>query len=557
MLAGERPLVTACNEGGNSNDPTRLEARGDWLGALTAYTEQIAANNADLAAWTRVGMILVRLMKWQAASDNFRFVVEQQPAHAEALHGLAISLYHLGRLQESREIADRAAAAAPADWRIHATRAYVHATTLGDPAATLAVYRDWGARFADPLTRAAKPLPPLTGEEASPSRRLRIGYVSGDLRQHSVAYFLEPVFAHHDPRQVEVHVYSTGPSDHVTARIKAHVPHWHDVRARSDEELLALIRGHRIDVLVDLSGHTEGQRLFVFARRAAPVQVTWLGFMHTLGMQAMDYRLTDVKTSGPGADAFHSETLFRLYCLATYSPPESPLVATPPMAANGFPTLISLNNSKKVTDHMLDVWKRILDARPDAQMVLMVQERTREDAVAQMLPRLEKLGLPLERIYISPQLPLEEFMALGTIADVALDTSPVSGGTTTLHSLWMGLPVVTRDAQDAAEGSTARLLEAVHCEAWVAHDDDGYVQRALALLDSPDTLRRHRETIRERMLASPLMDYRARTAELEHAFRLMWINHLLGKRRFLDLSCPIEDALRACAPSGTGLGGSE
>jgi predicted O-linked N-acetylglucosamine transferase (SPINDLY family) len=360
-----------------------------------------------------------------------------------------------------------------------------------------------------------------------------------------MAWFIEPVFAHHDPASVELHVYSTGRRDAVTERLQRHVPHWHDVAALSDDALLARIRADRIDVLVDLSGHTEGQRLFVFARRAAPVQVTWLGFMHPLGMRAMDYRLTDTATDGDGADAHYIETLFRLHCMASYVPPPAPLLETLPMQANGFPTLASLNNSKKVTDHMLSVWGRILHARPDAQLLLMVQERTPQDARAQMLPRLERLGLPVERIYISPQLPLDEFMSLGTVADIALDTAPVSGGTTTLHSLWMGLPIVARDSREAAEGSTARTLEVLGCGEWVAPDDDGYVERVLSLLDSPQALLTHRQGIRDRMLASPLMDYRQRTRELEQAFRLMWINHLLGERRFTSLAATVDDGLRA------------
>ncbi|CAN5452294.1 tetratricopeptide repeat protein [soil metagenome] len=545
LAEADRAVVTPRNGGGNPPDPAQLEAQGDLIGALAAYTEKIAVDPSDPSSWTRIGMILVRLMKWQPAADNFRFVLSLDPNHAEALHGLAISLYHLGESTEARSLADAAADAAPTDWRIHATRAYIHATTLGDPAATLAVYRDWAARFADPLTDASTPLPRLRGADASPTRRLRVGYVSGDLRQHSMAYFIEPVFANHDKSQVEVFVYSTGRRDAVTERLQRHVPNWFNVAATNDDDLLKLIRGHGIDVLVDLSGHTEGQRLFVFARRAAPVQITWLGFMHPLGMRAMDYRLTDCETDGPGADAHYTETLFRLHCMASYAPPESPLLTTLPMQSNGFPTLISLNNSKKVTDRMLAVWGRILAARTDAQLVIMVQERTPEDAQAQMLPRLQRMGLPLDRIYVSPQLPLEEFMALGTVADVALDTSPVSGGTTTLHSLWMGLPVVTLDSPEAAEGSTARTLHALGCDDWVASDEDGYVQRALALLDSPEQLLAHRAGIRDRMSGSLLMDYAGRTRELEHAFRLMWINHLLGERRFVRFDVPLDVAVAA------------
>jgi protein O-GlcNAc transferase len=519
----------------------RMENDGNFVGALAAYGACIAQNPADLRAWTRVGMIFVRLLKWQQAAENFEFVVDQQADNAEALHGLAIALYHLGNHARARELADRAAAVAPKDWRIHASRAYIHATTQSDPAATLAAYRDWGRRFADPLTAAARPLPKLDAQQRDPQRRLRIGYVSGDLREHSVAFFMEPVFANHS-KAVEIFVYSTGARDAITDRIAAHVPNWFDVRKHDDNALLALIRKHRIDVLVDLSGHTEGQRLFVFARRAAPVQATWLGFMHPLGMKAMDYRLTDWGCDPQGNEAHHSETLFRLECMASYAPPDAPLLTEPPMLRNGFPTLVSLNNSKKITDEMLSLWGRILAARPDAQLLLMVQERSAADAQSQMQPRLARLGLPIDRIHISPQLPLAEFMQLGCIADVALDTSPVSGGTTTLHALWMGLPLVTLDAQESSASSSARTLQGMGYGAWVAQNADEYIAHVLALLDSPDRLREHRSTVRDRMRANALMDYAGRTAELETAYRLMWINHVTGSKRYLHLRHDLQEA---------------
>jgi predicted O-linked N-acetylglucosamine transferase (SPINDLY family) len=378
---------------------------------------------------------------------------------------------------------------------------------------------------------------------------LRVGYVSGDLREHSVAFFMEPVFAHHSAA-VEVFVYSTGARDAITERIARHVPHWFDVRALGDDALLALIRKHRIDVLVDLSGHTEGQRLFVFARRAAPVQVTWLGFMHPLGMTAMDYRLTDWGCDPAGNEAHHSETLFRLECMASYAPPDAPLLAEPPMLRSGHPTLVSLNNSKKITDEMLLLWGRILEARPDAQLLLMVQERSASDAQSQMQPRMARLGLPLDRIHVSAQLPLAEFMQLGSIADVALDTSPVSGGTTTLHALWMGLPLVTLDAQEASASSSARTLQGMGYGDWVASDAEGYLVRVLALIDSPEALRQHRATARERLRGSALMDYAGRTAELERAFRLLWLNHLSGEKRYLHSAHDVADAVqRLTVPS--------
>jgi len=399
-------------------------------------------------------------------------------------------------------------------------------------------------RFADPITAKAKP---LVVSDRSFKRPLRIGYVSGDMREHSIAFFMTSVFAHHDKNQVAVSVFSTSKiQDAYTAHLKTLVPDWHDVSALDDDGLFKLVRQQKIDVLVDLSGHTEGQRLFVFARRAAPIQVTWLGFMGTLGMQAMDYRLTDLGTDPAGNDQYYVETLFRLNCMASYIPPaDTPLRLEPPILENGAPTLISLNNSKKITDKVLQLWGRILDQRPDTTLIIHVQELTTEDAIASMQPRLERLGLPLDQIIISPSVPLSEFMQRGFVADIALDTSPISGGTTTLHALWMGLPIIAFDAQDITSSSTARILQGLGLGDWVAQNDDAYIAKVLALMDNPELLTLHRKNIRTIMQSSGLMDYQARCLELERAYRLMWFNYLLGKPakgtglRYLDANFDI------------------
>lgn len=522
--------------------------------ALEIYNRLVAMNPSDSQAWVGVGMVMVRTLQWAQAAETFRFVLQLEARNPIALHGLSMALNFLGDQQSACEMADAACLAAPADWRIHQWRASVYATTEGDPARTLQLYTDWGRRFADPVTARALPLPKLTEAQKKPARRLKVGYVSGDLRQHSVAFFMEPVFLHHNSSEVDVFVYSTGQRDFLTERISANISNWFDVFDMGDEELFKLIRKHQIDVLVDLSGHTVGHRLFVFARRAAPVQVTWMGFMRPLGMKAMDYRLGDSINYPLGSEHHYSEILFRLDCMASYSPPSDvALVPDPPMLAHGHPTLISLNNSKKVTDEMLGVWKEILDIRSDAHLVLMVQEIDQEKALAQMMPRLQKLSLPLNRVHISKQLSLDDFMALGGVADIALDTSPISGGTTTLHALWMGLPVVAMKGKDATSGSSASALEFLGCGDWSVGDRSAYVGKVLALIDAPDLLGKHRKTIRQRMRDSLLMDYAERTAELERAYRLMWINHLLGEPRYLNSRHDLQAAILETAPESAGL----
>lgn len=519
-----------------------LERRQMLKEALVNYMTALSYEPRLVHAWLRVGYIFLVGLHWQKGIEALQTALQLEPDSAEGLRFMAFAEFNMGRLDEARRLIDRAASRSneSATWGL---RAYIHSCMDKNPAHTLKAYRDWGQRVADPLTAKASP---LVVADRDPRRKLKVGYVTGDFRRHSIAFFMLPVLQHHNPEDVEIHVFSSGGSDDMTQILRKHVPHWHDVVELDYEPLCEYIRAMRIDVLVDLSGHTLGERLLTFARRAAPVQTTWLGFMSTLGMKAMDYRLTDWGTSPPGSEAFYSETLFRLNVMASYSPPpDSPFAETPPMLRNGYPTLISMNNSIKLTDDMLRVWGRILERRPDARLVIMVKEQTAEAAQEAMQQRVEAAGMPMDRVFVMHQQALERFMELGHIADVALDTSPISGGTTTMHSLWMGIPVVCMDAERASDSSTARTLQGLGFGGVIARDPDDYVEQALALMADPQGLVEFRRTAREKFLASELMDYATRTAELEKAFRLMWLNYLRGERRYLDVRVDIEAELAA------------
>ena len=520
------------------------EQKNAFVEAIICYTNCVGINSQDLAAWSRLGFCFMRLFKLKEAIETFDFVLQMDDRHLDSIYGRALCLENLGDPVAASAAMERAVDIAPDNPNIYPFRAYLRASHGGDPRHTLDGFRDWATRFADPLTHAA---PALDGD-ATPGRRLRVGYVSGDLRDHAVAYFVEPVFAGHDRAGFEISAFVTGPPDHVTARIRAHVDHWHDVSTMSDANLAGLIRRRGIDILIDLSGHTMGNRLLAFARRPAPVQATWLGFMYTTGMQAMDYRITDFAVDPPGkTEAGHSETLFRMRGMACYSPPpDAPLGLRSPMEAGGRPVFASLNNLKKVTDEMLRVWLRVLEAVPDAILILIGYERTQEEAIAQQKDRLAAAGLPLERLCILPRLALDGFMQLGLKADVALDTYPISGGTTTLHSLWMGLPVVALKGQQAFASSSAATLLGVGCGDLIAADEDAYVALAAGLVRDPQRLAGFRAAIRDKMRQSGLMNYAAFVTDLENAYRLMWLNHVHGEKRYLQTGCDVAAAIALC-----------
>lgn len=520
---------------------TSLVAGGQFLEALRQLMLLAVEHAGNAQLWLLVGLVYTRISHWKPAIGALKTALQLDPNDNQAKQLLSLALFSVGQKEQACKLIDQVCSykgANSAQWML---RAYLHAHTSSDPMHALQVARDWGKRFADLLTRKAKP---LKVRDRNPRKKLKIGYVTADFRQHSIAFFMQPVLSHHNADNVEVHVYSNGYADETTTQMRVLVPHWLDVMHMSDEALCDKIRQDCIDVLVDLSGFTQGHRLGVFARRAAPVQVTWLGYMQTLGMTAMDYRLVDKGIAPPEHAPHYSEKLFYLKSMASYAPPAyAPLCVEPPMLRNGYPTLVSLNNSSKITDEMLRTWARILHAREDARLIIMVKEQSADAAQAHMQPRVEAADMPLDRVSVLHQQPLNQFMEMGHIADIVLDTSPISGGTTTLHALWMGLPIVTLDAERGVDASSARILEGLGLGHWVMKSDQEYVDRALLCMSSPQFLHQFRSVARNRLQSCGLMDYTSRTAELEQAYRLMWLNYLRGNLRIDDADADLEQLL--------------
>ena len=511
----------------------------DMLATIDALSTALALEPKRADLWHYLGVAYAQLQVWSACITSLEMALALEPDRVRAQCVMASALYHLGQHGQAIALIDDACRRG-APGIFWAMRASIHGHTNRDLAHTLRVYQDWGRRFADPLTRKAKP---LAVNDRNPRKRLKVGYVTADFRNHSVAFFMHPVLSHHNSSVVEVHVYSSGKRDAFTEVMQQSVPHWHEVAELSDEALCERIRADGIDVLIDLSGHTTDNRLLMFARRAAPVQVTWIGYALPLGMKAMDYRLLDHSVAPLGHEKYYSETLFRLAYSASYAPPDyAPLCEEPPLLRNGYPTLVSLNNSAKITDAMLALWARILQAQPEARLIILVKEHGADAAQASMQPRVEAVGMPLDRVSVVSQQSLEHFMELGHLADVMLDTAPISGGTTTFHALWMGLPVVTLDAERGVDASSASVLRVAGFGDEVAANEKKYVQKALEFMGDPAYLAQRRQTARSQMQACGYMNYAERTQEVEQAFQLMWLNYLNGNTRWRDTATSFEEA---------------
>jgi predicted O-linked N-acetylglucosamine transferase (SPINDLY family) len=359
-----------------------------------------------------------------------------------------------------------------------------------------------------------------------PARRLRIGYVSPDFRAHAVANFFEPLLSCHDRSQFFIACYSNCPApDAVTRRIESAADLFRDITALDDAAAADLIRSDGIDVLVDLAGHTARNRLLCFARKPAPVQVTYLGYPDTTGLSAIDARFTDALADPPHTDIYHSESLIRLPApFLCYQPPvDAPSPAPPPMLANGYITFGSFNNFTKLNRQTIKLWAQLLKSVLTARLLLkadaLADPLVAESARAAFAPH----GIPAQRLTLSGFVPttagnLDFYRNI----DIALDPSPYNGTTTTCEALLMGVPVVTLAGQTHVSRVGVSLLTGVELTSLISTDADDYIRRAAVLAVDVNQLTTLRETLRARLLRSPLADAGRLAANIESAYRTLF-----------------------------------
>ncbi|HEV3136534.1 MAG TPA: hypothetical protein VGZ26_01495, partial [Pirellulales bacterium] len=401
-----------------------------------------------------------------------------------------------------------------------------------DPSAVFAEHLAWAQAYAEPLTAAAAP----HANDRSPDRRLRVGYLSPHFRRHAVNYFLEPMLAAHDREQFEIFCYSTADmADDVTARLKGAADHWREVHHEVDQRVAQIVRADQIDILVDLTGHISNQRLLIFARKPAPIQVTYLGYQNTTGMTAMDYRLTDERADPPGVtDPFYTERLVRLprsfFC---YRPPdEAPPVAPPPALDAGYVTFGSFNNFAKVSPGAIDAWLQILARVPRSRLLVLAN---RGGYLERHLHALaQQHGVDSTRIELRNKLPTAEYLRLIAQADIALDPFPFNGHTTTCDSIWMGVPVVMLQGNTYASRFGGSVLGNVGLDPLITRSAEQYVDAAVELAGDLDALARMRGELRGRMADSALLDFRGFTGNLEQVYRQMWNTWCASQRARAD-----------------------
>jgi protein O-GlcNAc transferase len=502
-----------------------LKRCGRLAESLVAYQQAVRLQPDDFEAWTNLGAVHNDMGHVAEAIQACQKAIELN-SRAYAAHGnLGVCWQSQGRLDEAIEAYRAATRLCPDNAAQHSNLLYaLNFHPELDPATIFLEHRAWARRHADPLTAASS----AHDNDRTLQRRLRVGYVSSHFRAHAVNAFTEGILEAHDHTAVEVLCYSDvspAASDDVTARLQAHADVWRHIANRDDQEISEIIRQDQIDILVDLTGHIGGNRLLVFARKPAPIQVTYIGYQNTTGMKAMDYRLTDAWSDPPGiTDRFHTESLVRIpggfFCYRPWD--DAPPVAPLPAIANGAVTFGSFNSFAKVTPHVLHAWAEILLRVPDSRLLLLAP--LTDSLRAYVAHTFESAGVCPSRVELCDRRTSSEYLKLINRADIALDPFPFNGHTTTCDALWQGVGVVSLAGATYASRFGSSALVTLDLNEWIARSPEQYVETAVRLAGDTCRLQSLRAGLRSRMLASPLLDAAGFARHLEAAYRRMWID---------------------------------
>ena len=481
----------------------------------------LALSPGDPNAWGNFGNLVQGQGRPTEAEVRLRRATHLQPLSASAWSNLGRALNAQGRFVDAIAAYRRALELDPRHAPARSNLLFLsHFDPSFTPEQIFAEHVAFGQAHEPELSRQRRP----HANTREPERRLRLGYVSADLGRHPVGYFLAPVLPRHDPATVEVICYSDrAAEDDMTALFRGASSAFNNISGLSDDALAELVRRDRIDVLVDLSGHTAGNRLLVFARKPAPVQVSWLGYYDTTGLTTIDAVLADPWEVEPGDERWYVETVVRLPSgRLCYGPPaDAPKVSETPAIEAGRISFGSFNNVAKLTDATLAAWGRILAAVPDARMVLRsppLADATYRDRLAQ---RCRRLGLDPARLDMGAATQRGILEAYGLV-DLALDPFPCPGGLTTCESLWMGVPVVTLKGSHPVTRQSVSFLTRVGLPELIADSVEDYVALVTSLARSPGRLAELRRGLRPRMAASPLTDGAAAARAVEAAIRGLW-----------------------------------
>lgn len=502
-----------------------LNHRGLFLPAIEKYRRALELDPSLYQAQSNMGLALQKIGRLAEAITCFKKTLEINPAFGEAALNLALAYSSMGDLDKSLEGVRRAIELMPDDLQAHSSLLFLHNYRSDSSASELfAEAQYFGKLVADkaPANTSSWELP------ADPERCLNIGFVSGDLRTHPVGFFVEGVLAaiaSQAPGGLKLYAYSSSfEDDAITERIRKNLEKWTSITGLSDASAQEIIRADKIDILIDLSGHTLYSRLSMFAWRPAPVQVTWLGYFATTGVAAIDYLIADPWTLPPSQEAYFTEKIVRL--------PETRLCFTPPdevadcgqlpALKNGHVTFGCFNTLTKMNDEVVALWSRILKALPECKLILMSHQLQDSVVVGKTIGRFKEHGIDERQLQLRGFAPRAEYLATYNQIDIALDPFPYCGGTTTVEALWMGVPVLTLAGEQFLARQGVGLLMNAGLPEWVADSPDHYVTLAIKHARELSDLALLRTELRSRLLASPIFDAPRFAAHFETTLRDLW-----------------------------------
>jgi protein O-GlcNAc transferase len=491
---------------------------GEFKLAGAAYEAAIRAQPESVVALNNFSCLLRTVGRIAEAEAILRRGLAINVRHPALYNNLGNVLKDAGELDEAIDCFRKALALDPTDRDTHGNLAYALSFQSLDGQTILQECLRWNDRHAAPLLSAIRG----HNNDPSPHRRLRVGYVSPDFRDHCQALFSVPLLSHHDHAGFEIFCYSSVERpDDCTRRIAGYADVWRDVRPLDDAALCDLIRDDRIDILVDLTMHMANGRLLVFARKPAPIQVAWLAYPGTTGITAMDYRFSDPRLDPPGFDNQYSERTIRLpdsfWC---YDPlADQPDVNGLPALERGYLTLGCLNNPCKLTSDTLRLWDGVMRALPNARLLLMAPPGPHRQ---HLLQRLAAHDIASERITFVPVRPRADYLRSYHDIDLGLDTFPYNGHTTSLDSFWMGVPVITRVGQTCVGRAGLSQLFHLNLLELAAETDEAFISAAVALASDLPRLAAMRQQLRARLEHSPLMDAKRFAQSIEAAYRQTW-----------------------------------
>jgi protein O-GlcNAc transferase len=521
-----KALALAPNSPGiHNNLGNVLRELGQFDAAVESFEAALRLNPNYVEARTNLGVALVSAERYGDAVAAYRQALAVDPDHLPALANIGNALLIMGENDEARVAYQRALVIKPDFQEIHlnhvALQNYLDDATA---ARTLSLARRYGEGL---LAGSGAPF----ANARDPVKRLRVGLVSGDLRSHSVARFLAPVLAAHDPEALEFVAYSTSTlADDTTAELKQSIGTWRMIKGMPAPAAAALVRGDGVDILIDLSGYTDGARLDLFAQKPAPVQLGWLGYSGTTGVPGMDYILADQWVAPPGSEAEFSETVLRMpdsyLCFGT---PDWPEPGDLPARRKGHITFGCFNNIAKVGERTVQCWIDVLKAVPDSRLIL----KSSKGGVQKRLDELEALfvsaGIDPSRLHLIDRVPgRAAHLALYDEIDIGLDPFPYNGTTTTCEALWMSVPVLTMRGDSFVSRVGESLMQSMDLPEWVATDRADYVARAAQFAGDLDALATLRSSLRERLAASPLGDATRFARNFEAAMQQMWVRWCEG-----------------------------